>query len=76
MIGLLQRDGKCVLVSEPVPVSDFSASWIRVDQARDPSFTPRCSTTRAEGCGVAGRAPGAVLPGPQHPLHRYRQNGL
>jgi ubiquinone/menaquinone biosynthesis C-methylase UbiE len=49
-------------VSERVPVTNFSASWTRVDQTSDPSFyASLLAATRAEGLEEARRDPGAAF---------------
>jgi SAM-dependent methyltransferase len=49
-------------VSEQVPVTNFSASWARVDQTGDPSFyAALLDATRAEGLAEARRDPGAAF---------------
>jgi ubiquinone/menaquinone biosynthesis C-methylase UbiE len=49
-------------VSERVPVTNFSASWTRVDQTSDPSFyASLLEATRAEGLEEARRDPGAAF---------------
>jgi ubiquinone/menaquinone biosynthesis C-methylase UbiE len=49
-------------VSERVPVTNFSASWTRVDQTSDPSFyASLLVATRAEGLEEARRDPGAAF---------------
>jgi cyclopropane fatty-acyl-phospholipid synthase-like methyltransferase len=49
-------------VSEGVPVTNFSASWARVDQTCDPSFyASLLDATRAEGLAEARRDPGAAF---------------
>jgi ubiquinone/menaquinone biosynthesis C-methylase UbiE len=50
------------VVSERVPVTNFSASWTRVDQTGDPSFyAALLDATRAEGLAEARRDPGAAF---------------
>lgn len=49
-------------MSEPVPVTNFSASWTRVDQTGDPAFyASLLDATRAEGLRQARRDPGAAF---------------
>jgi ubiquinone/menaquinone biosynthesis C-methylase UbiE len=49
-------------VNEPVPVTNFSESWTRVDQTGDPSFyASLLDATRAEGLAEARRDPRAVF---------------
>ncbi len=49
-------------MSERVPVTNFSASWTRVDQTSDPSFyASLLDATRAEGLEEARRDPGAAF---------------
>jgi ubiquinone/menaquinone biosynthesis C-methylase UbiE len=49
-------------VSECVPVTNFSASWTRVDQTGDPSFyAALLDATRAEGLAAARRDPAAAF---------------
>jgi len=45
-------------VSERVPVTNFSASWVRVDQTSDPLFYAcLLDATRADGLAEARRDP-------------------
>src|SRR5215471_13661428 len=61
MIGMFQQVGGA-WVSDRVPVTNFSASWTRVDQTSDPSFyASLLDATRAEGLAEARRNPGAVF---------------
>ncbi len=61
MIGMFQRKGSAP-VGERVPVTNFSASWARVDQTSDPSFyAALLDATRAEGLAEARRDPGAAF---------------
>ncbi|HEY5356548.1 MAG TPA: methyltransferase domain-containing protein [Streptosporangiaceae bacterium] len=49
-------------MSEPVPTTNFSASWTRVDQTSDPSFySALLDATRAQGLERARREPDAVF---------------
>jgi len=49
-------------MSDQVPATNFSASWVRVDQTSDPSFyASLLDATRAQGLDEARRAPGAVF---------------
>jgi ubiquinone/menaquinone biosynthesis C-methylase UbiE len=49
-------------VTERVPATNFSASWVRVDQTSDPSFyASLLDATRAEGLAQAQRDPGAAF---------------
>jgi ubiquinone/menaquinone biosynthesis C-methylase UbiE len=49
-------------VSERVPATNFSASWVRVDQTSDPSFYASVlDATRAEGLAEARRDPAAAF---------------
>lgn len=49
-------------MGERVPVTNFSASWARVDQTGDPSFyASLLDATRAEGLAEARRDPGAAF---------------
>jgi ubiquinone/menaquinone biosynthesis C-methylase UbiE len=49
-------------MSEPVPTTNFSASWTRVDQTSDPSFySALLDATRAQGLEQARREPDAVF---------------
>jgi len=61
MIGMFQHAGGA-WVSDRVPVTNFSASWTRVDQTGDPSFyASLLDATRAEGLAEARRDPGAAF---------------
>jgi ubiquinone/menaquinone biosynthesis C-methylase UbiE len=61
MIGMVQHKGSAS-VSERVPVTNFSASWTRVDQTSDPSFyAALLDATRAEGLAEARRDPGTAF---------------
>jgi ubiquinone/menaquinone biosynthesis C-methylase UbiE len=49
-------------VSERLPVTNFSTSWVRVDQTDDPSFyASLLDATRAEGLAEARRDPAAAF---------------
>jgi ubiquinone/menaquinone biosynthesis C-methylase UbiE len=49
-------------VSDRLPATNFSASWVRVDQTSDPSFyASLLDATRAQGLDEARRAPSAVF---------------
>ena len=49
-------------MSGRVPATNFSASWIRVDETSDPSFYSKLlDATRAQGLDHARRDPGAVF---------------
>ena len=49
-------------MSERVPATNFSASWVQVDQTSDPSFyASLLDATRAEGLAEARRDPGAAF---------------
>jgi ubiquinone/menaquinone biosynthesis C-methylase UbiE len=49
-------------MTESVPTTNFSASWIRIDQTSDPSFySALLDATRARGLDQARRDPAAVL---------------
>jgi ubiquinone/menaquinone biosynthesis C-methylase UbiE len=49
-------------VSDRLPVTNFSASWVQVDQTSDPSFyASLLDATRAQGLDEARRAPSAVF---------------
>jgi ubiquinone/menaquinone biosynthesis C-methylase UbiE len=61
MIGMFQHDGGA-WVSGRVPVTNFSASWTRVDQTSDPSFyAALLDATRADGLAEARRDPDAAF---------------
>ena len=50
------------MTTDPVPATNFSASWTRVDQTSDPSFySALLQATRAQLLDEARRDPGAVL---------------
>ena len=49
-------------MSERVPATNFSASWVRVDQTSDPSFyASLLDATRAQGLDQARRDPGTAF---------------
>ena len=49
-------------MGERVPATNFSASWVRVDQTSDPSFyASLLDATRAQGLDQARRDPGTVF---------------
>ena len=49
-------------MSDRRPATNFSASWVRVDQTSDPSFyASLLDATRAQGLDEARRAPSAVF---------------
>jgi ubiquinone/menaquinone biosynthesis C-methylase UbiE len=61
MIGMFPHNGGAS-VSERVPVTNFSASWARVDQTSDPPFyASLLDATRAEELEEARRDPGTAF---------------
>ena len=62
VIGTLRQRGEYARMSERVPATNFSASWVRVDQTSDPSFyASLLDATRAQGLDQARRDPGTAF---------------